>query len=363
MSLRADEIGRLRLEAQRIGGPASSPAAVVKWLVAVQAQDPLAARWALGARHAADSEDDVIAALDSGRLLRTHLMRGTWQYVTPGDLHWLLELLAPRVRGYAERRHHQLGLSPRARSRCEAVLARELEQAGALTRVEAREVLRRAGLPTHEQRLSHLLIDAELSGLLCSGPMKRGQSTWALVDARVPRRGRARSRDAALAELAHRYFASRGPATLADFRWWTGLTTADAKDAHGAICSGLESATVDGRTLWWAPTTTRGPGDALLPPFDEFLIAYQDRRDVLDPRHVSRVNAGGGLLAPIIVAEGRVVGTWRRTLAARHVEVSLSLFGAARRDAKALARHVEAYARFLGVDARQGRTSRGRARR
>lgn len=349
MTLRGDEIGRLRLDAQRVGGETSSPAALVKWLVAVQAQDPLGARWALGARHGAASEDEVISALDQGRILRTHLMRGTWQYVTPADLHWLLDLLAPRVRRSAETRHRQLGLSARHRARCEVVLRRALEQVGAVTRDEAREVLRRAGLPTHEQRLSHLLIDAELSGLLCSGPMKHGQSTWALVDARAPRRGRARSRDDSLAELARRYFTSRGPATLADFRWWTGLTAADATAAHDAIRSRLETANVDGRTLWWVPSTPRGTGDALLPPFDEFLIAYQDRRDVLDPRHVARVNAGGGLLAAVIVSGGRVVGTWRRTLAARHVEVAPSFFAQGRRDTTALSRHVKSYARFVGL--------------
>lgn len=353
MSLRSDEIGQMRLAAQRVGSAASTPGALVRWLLAVQAQDALGARWALGAR-GAETEADVVAALDSGEILRTHLMRGTWQYVAPSDLRWLLALLGPRVRRSAEVRHRQLELSPRHFSRCEAALTRALEETGPLTREEVRAVLERAGVPTHEQRLSHLITDAELAGLLCSGPMKDDQPTWALLDARVPRPRRTRTRDESLAELAQRYFASRGPASLADFRWWTGLTAADATAALDAVQGRLESADVNGRTLWWAETRRKGPTGAalLLPPFDEFLIAYQERGEVLDPRHLTRVNAGGGLISAVIVSGGVVAGTWRRTLSRRHVDVVASFLPGRGASVKGLDRHVARYARFLRLEAR-----------
>jgi hypothetical protein len=282
-------------------------------------------------------------------------MRGTWHLVAPADLRWLLELLGPGVRKSAERRHRQLGLTPRLLARCQAVLERALDEAGPLTRDELRAALERAGVPTHEQRLSHLLVDAELGGLVCSGPMKGASPTWALLDGRVPR-ARARTREAALAELARRYFASRGPATLEDFRWWAGLTAADAREAHALARHELEADDADGRALFWVESGGAGASDALLPPFDEFLIAYQDRRDVLDARHVKRLNAGGGVIRPVVVHGGRVVGTWRRTLSRRRagdvVAVEPTWFGPAPTTVtRRFREHAARYARFLGVTA------------
>ena len=351
--LTASELGVRRLWAQHVGGDRlTRPADVVRALVAVQAQDPLAARWALGVRLPGSTERQIVEALDRGDLLRTHLMRGTWQYVAPDDLPWLTALLGPGARSKAVRRHRQLGLDEKTFTRAESVLTRRLEQ-GPVTRAALRAVLEAAGISTEAQRLSHLVIELELRGLLCSGPHVEGDATWCLVEQRVKRHAPKRSRDEALGELARRFFVSRGPATVADFRWWAGLSAAEAKAGHAAVRSEFESTTAGAVTWWWREEAGRGPAQALLPAFDEFLISYACRDEVLDPVHVKRINAGGGILAPCLVHEGHVVGVWRRDLHKATVEVATTWFSRTmKRHDGLFARHFEAYGRFLGLSLR-----------
>ena len=140
------------------------------------------------------------------------------------------------------------------------------------------------------------------------------------------------SREEALAELARRYFRSRGPATAADFAWWSGLAPAEARAGLAAVAPELTSESLAGVTYWRARRAPRVPPAALtdaylLPAFDEYLVAYRDRTAVLSARDTRRINAGGGLLAPTIVVGGRVVDTWRRTLGRGVVTIALSLFG------------------------------------
>lgn len=345
-------VGLSRLAAQHVGSTrVRTVHELVKWLLAVQAQDPLAARWAVGARVPGVTERDVIAALDEGRILRTHVMRGTWQYVAPEDLRWLLSLVGAKVRASAARRHQQLGLDAKTLSRSEALLAKALTKAGALTREGARDVLEAGGISTREQRLSHLLIDAELSGLLCSGPHEDGKATWALVEQRVGTERRLPPKEELLARLAMRFFESRGPATLDDFRWWTGLTAGDAKSGLESAKAGLQSKRDGERTLWWREDHEPAVTHAMLPAFDEFLIGYQRRDDVLEPAHVKRINAGGGLLAPLLVFEGKVVGIWRRTLATKSVTVEFEWFAKPTTEQRrAMRREAERYATFLGLE-------------
>jgi len=255
------------------------------------------------------------------------------------------------VRASAARRHEQLGLDAKTLARSEALLEKALTKQAALTREAARDVLEAGGVSTKEQRLSHLLIDAELSGLLCSGPHEEGKATWTLVEKRVGAPKKLPPREELLARLATRFFESRGPATLEDFRWWTGLTAGDAKNALESAKTVLQSKRVEDRTLWWReehePAVTHG----LLPAFDEFLIGYQHRDDVLEPAHVKRINAGGGLLAPVLVHEGRVVGIWRRTLATKSVGIGFDWFTKPTTpQLRAMQREAERYATFLGLE-------------
>ena len=62
-----------------------------------------------------------------------------------------------------------------------------------------------------------------------------------------------RSREESLAELARRYFASHGPATVRDFAWWSGLAAADALLALEMVTKELLAVTVDDQTYWQGP--------------------------------------------------------------------------------------------------------------
>src|SRR6185503_1009023 len=96
--LRSD-IARQRLYNERLLGPRfAKPEEVVGWFGAVQAQDYSGAKWAVGQRIERCSDAVVEAAFQSGRILRTHVLRPTWHFVLPADMRWMLELTAPRVR-------------------------------------------------------------------------------------------------------------------------------------------------------------------------------------------------------------------------------------------------------------------------
>lgn len=335
-----------RLAAHRLVDPSGSVVELVQYLGAVQAQDRAGCRWAVGLRTGA-TDAEVQRALDEARVLRTHAMRGTWQLVAPADVHWLLGLVGPRVLASAKRRFEELGLDDRVAKRSREVLEKALSDGHHRTRDEMAEVLNGARIDTSGQRLSHLLYRAELEGLLCNGRMNGKQTTHALLRDRAPATPPL-DRDEALARLALRYFGSRGPATLQDFAWWSSLTVTDAKAATGALGAALEVTEVDGRKLWSTPGEhVKEHEPLLLPPFDEWLVAYRDRDDTLDPKHVAKVNAGGGLLDACIVVDGRVIGTWSRTLSKKVVVVEHYFFEKARR-----ARLDEAearYRRFLSV--------------
>src|SRR5262245_38527726 len=338
-----DKLRARRMAAQQLIQPrCSTPAEVVAWMGAVQAQDHAGAKWAIALRCArAVTDENIEGALNDGTILRTHALRGTWQLVSPADIHWLLALVGPRVVARNATRYRQLGLDATTFRRAAAALAKTLGD-GPRTRAELRAALERARIPALDQRLSHLLQRVELDGLVCSGPTRGKQRTYALLETRAPRPARTLARDQALAELARRYFTSRGPATLDDFVWWSGLPAAEARAGLGSVEKGLPVDAAD------APATR---GAQLLPPFDEYLIAYRDRSAILDPVHAKRVNAGGGLLDPIIVVDGRVAGTWRRTIARGHVLVELDFFAAPARRAE-VARATERYGAFLGLPVR-----------
>ena len=93
------DIANQRLHNQRLSSPGFKKAGdLVKWLGAVQAQDYNAAKWALGLRIQNSTDDTIEEAFASGEILRTHIMRPTWHFVTPADIRWLLNLTASRMR-------------------------------------------------------------------------------------------------------------------------------------------------------------------------------------------------------------------------------------------------------------------------
>ena len=268
------------------------PADLVAWLGAVQAQEYPFARWGLALRLPDGTTDaEIERAFDTGRILRTHVMRPTWHFVTPADIGWMLELTAPRVHRAMASYTRRLELDTVTLTRATRVFERTLEGGHYLTRAELGAHLRRAGLAATGIRLALVTLYAELEGVICSGPRRGKEFTYALLSERAPRPRRLRP-DEALAELARRYFASHGPATIRDFVWWSGLRTADAKRGLEMIRARCE--VVNGHTYWTVGRTPAGelrPRIAeLLPIYDEYLVAYRDR--VAVPHGPGTIEAG-----------------------------------------------------------------------
>jgi hypothetical protein len=350
----------VRIAAQRLENQFVSrqrladPAAVVRWFGAIQAQDYLGALWALGLRTARSSESSIQAALDEGSVIRTHVFRGTWQYVAREDLRWMLALIGPRLLASYASRYRALSLDVKMLERACDLFAQALEGDRALTRAEMAAVLERRRISSRG-RLMHVLGHAELSGVICSGARRGRQPTFALLRERTPET-KPRTREQALAELAERYFQSRGPATERDFAWWTGLPIRDARESIELAKPKLEATKLGEQKYWFAeaaPAARRAPGTHLLPAFDECLIAYKARDAFVDPRYLRTINAGGGMLKPTLFSEGKALATWQRVIEKNAVSIRVKPFralGAEERDAVAAA--AERYARFLGLPSR-----------
>jgi hypothetical protein len=295
------------------------PVDVVMWFGAMQAQEYDAAKWAIGLRMPDGATDaEIDRAFDEGRILRTHAMRPTWHFVAPADIGWLLRLTGPRVQRMMASYKRVLELDERTLSRGTDVIGRALRDRRYLTRAELAGRLLHAGLSMSGPRLAHLVMHAELEGVICSGPRRGKQFTYALVSDRAPA-AKPLSRDEALATLARRFFASHGPATLRDFVWWSGLLVGDAKravDAAGARRTehaGLAYWTT-GQTPRVATRKDRKDSVHLLPIYDEYLVAYKDREaGPHGPAVIASATFGPVNVRHALVIGGRVAGTWRVT--------------------------------------------------
>ncbi len=344
-----------RLISQQLARPAFTSAAdVVHWMGAVQAQDYAGAKWALGVRMAAATDNAIEAAFNAGAILRTHVMRPTWHFVTPADLGWLLDLTAPRINLGNAHRYRELELDAVVLKRGQAVIARALRGGRACTRAELRARLDAAGVRTDGQRLSHLLMYAELDGLVCSGPRRGTAHTYALLAERAPRSTRL-AREAALAELARRYFAGHGPATIRDFVWWSGLTMADAKAGVEGAGQSLVREAIDGQPHY-VSAAARAAASAgwaawLLPAYDEYMVGYRDRGAALDPALVELASSQRQL-GPVAVIDGQVVGNWKRAVRRGTVTVELDCARAlTEAERQGLEDSARRYGQFLGLPA------------
>jgi hypothetical protein len=338
-----------RLRNQRISGAGfARPGEVVSWLGAVQAQDYLGALWALGIRMKKASEEVVEQAIVERTVVRTWPLRGTLHFVAPADIRWMLTLMAARMIAGRRGRYRQLELTEADFGRSRDLVTRALEGGKQLTREALCKGLEAAGVSTAGQRGIHILQRLALEGLLCFAARQGKQQTFALLEEWVPP-AKVLDRDEALAALAERYFTSRGPATLQDFTWWSGLTVADAKAGIELAGSRLEKEAIAGAGFWSGVAAQRPASQSayLLPPFDEYIIAYRDRSAVLDPAH-GRAMSSNGIFYPTLVLDGQVVGTWKRTLKKGDVVITLSPFAPLKKkDRQAFAAAAERYGAFL----------------
>lgn len=359
-----------RLAAQHLASPTlTDPAEVVHRLGAVQAQDYGGAKWALGMRTRGSTDAAIERTFGDGAILRTHVLRPTWHFVTPADIRWMLALTGPRVKATMAHYDRKLELDDALFRRSTAALVRALRDGRQLTRAELAQTLRDAGIDvTSSQRLAHILLRSELDAVICSGARRGKQFTYALLDERVPATA-AKSRDEALLELTTRYFATRGPATVHDFAWWSGLTIADGKRGVDMAGAALERDVIDGRAYWSGPPArapkTRTPRALLLPNYDEYFIGFKDRSAFGTRLKSARLVTGGdAMIAYVVVVDGQLVGGWKRSVTRNTVVIELRLLT---RLSEAEQGAVEAAARrhgeFLGLSVDLRLLTARRARR
>ncbi len=350
----SDVLGR-RLRNQKLtSSDRPTPAELVTWLCAVQAQDYPGAKWALGLRAKGLGDADIEQAFNDGAILRTHVLRPTWHFVSPADIRWMLAFSAPRVHALNAYYYRQAGLDDRTFKRSCAMIQRSLAGGKHLTRVELAERLRRAKVAADGLKLGYLMMHAELEGVICSGPRRDKQFTYALLDERVPRT-KAIGRDEALARLTTRYFTSHGPATLRDFVWWSGLTVRDAKLGIEMAKGALAEETIDGRLHWSAsskpaPAARRASPVYLLPNYDEYLIAYKDRPAADSSRAANMEARSNGAFPHHLIIDGRLSGSWRRTVKANSVVIEVAPYKPlSKAHARAVTGEADCYGEFLNM--------------
>jgi hypothetical protein len=323
------DIAQQRLLNQHLtANPFEQPAEVVDWLVAVQAQDYFGAKWALGLRLRQDVHDtDLDRAFNEGVILRTHVLRPTWHFVTPADIRWLLALTAPRVLAANAAMYRKLELDSVTLKRGHKAMAKALHGGQHLTRDELRATLEKAGLAVGTgQRLAYMVMAAELDGLICSGPRRGKQFTYALLEERVPPIALLK-RDEALATLTQRYFASHGPATTKDFAKWSGLTLSDTKRGLDMVGTQLQHETLKGDEYCFSssalPIKLTSPPAYLLSVYDEYIIGYADRSLIAVSEIAAKLFTMGNALTAVVVVDGQIVGTWRRSIEKQTVVITI----------------------------------------
>jgi Winged helix DNA-binding domain len=325
------EIIRYRLFNQQIAETKfTTPKQILEWMVAMQAQEYAMAKWAIGLRLPGSTDEMVEKAFTKGELLRTHLMRPTWHFVTPEDIRWLLKLTAPRVDALNAFTYRQQELDSKIFRRSNDIISQTLEGGKHLLRTELQKALKQKKIVAEGVRLSALMMKAELDGIICSGPRRGNQFTYALLDERVTA-VKAISRKESLALFAKRYFTSRGPATLKDFATWSGLSISEAKEGVASLPSAFVKEKINGQDYFFIPAsfaTTKIQSSFLMPDYDEYGMSYKDRSVILNPAvDLSRFKGENPIFNRMIIINGKIDGTWKRSIKNNKVVIETVPFG------------------------------------
>jgi Winged helix DNA-binding domain len=349
-------IARRRMRTQHLAGPRlATPQEAVGWFGAVQSQEYGPAKWSLGQRTNGVAENDVEDAVAEGSILRTHILRPTWHFVRPVDIRWMLELTAPRVLAQSAYYLRKFGLDAATLKKASTAIGRALRDENHLTRKELKEVFDKNGINGEGLRLAYMIMHAELDGLICSGPRRGKQHTYALLEERAPN-ARDLGADNSLAELTLRYFTSHGPATIKDFAWWSSLKIADIKRGIEMVGPQLVEEELGGVRYWSAGSSSAGrmnsPKVDLLQPYDEYVVAYKDSRHVIDVSGVGRLVDGEFPFGGVVMLDSQFAGFWKWSSKkdAVHLEVSLYARFSEAQD-RALSRAADEYGRFVGLAA------------
>jgi hypothetical protein len=324
------EISHYRLVSQKLYKTSlNSPQEIVKHLGAMQAQDYGMAKWAIGSRCEA-TETAIEEAVNSAKIIRTHILRPTWHFVSADDIYWMLDLSAPQVKRFTASAAKKFGFDAKKLDQTNSSIEKLLRGNNHLTRDEIMQELNIKKTSNEDFLSAAIMMNAELDGLVCNGKMKGKQITYSLLEERVSKPKNKLKKEEALAKLALRYFESHGPATLLDFSWWSGFPPTSCKLAINAIELQLNSIEINDQIYWFGNNSSDEnnfrESVLFLPAFDEILISYKTREASILLEHQSKAFTNNGIFKPVILENGKVIGTWKRTIKKDHTKIETQFF-------------------------------------
>lgn len=327
--MKVSDIIQQRLINQQIAGTKFTTAQqLVHYMGAIQAQEYAMAKWAIGLRIPGLDNAAVEAEFNRGDILRTHLLRPTWHFVSPQDIKWMLELTAPQITALSAYMHRQTGLDRKIFNRCNKIFEKALRDKNYLTRTELNVFLKEKKIEADGHRLSYICMEAELAGVICSGPRKGNQFTYALLDERAPD-AKKLNREEALTELCKRYFNSRSPATLKDLCNWSGLNLKDAKKGYENIKDEFTKETFDSDRYIVKKDMEIPSGKIfstfLMPDYDEYGMSYKNRSAIFMQKK-GNTKTGNPIFGHTIVINGVIAGSWNRTISGKKIKMETNYF-------------------------------------
>ncbi|MGY0041250.1 winged helix DNA-binding domain-containing protein [Pedobacter sp. NJ-S-72] len=347
------KIAKARLSNQHIEGTEFlTSEALVSWMGCMQAQDYAAAKWAIGNRVKGVTNEQVEADFNAGRILRTHVLRATWHFVSPADIGWMLKLTSPRIKAMNKPQCRKLGIDEAIIKKSQKLLIRALSDGYHLNRTALAELFNNNNINTDENRMTHLLMEAEVDGIICSGKREGKHFTYALFEERVPAI-MGFDREDAIAELVKRYFLSHGPATLADFCcWWSGLNQTDAKRGMEMNKELFIKEVIEEQVYWFSPVMRSLAAEKsvyLLPSFDEIAVAYKDRRALIHHHLINQTK--NGVFSPLVITDGEISGTWKRSLVKDKFQLEIKSLNLLDKAAKQMINNeISKYSKFLEME-------------
>lgn len=346
------DIASLRLQHQQlIKTSFKKPQDLVAYFGAMQAQEHAHSKWGIGVRLPGSTDAAIEKAIHNKTIIRTTVFRGTLHLVAAADVRWMLQLIAPSIKARMGSMMRKLEMDEALLQKTSQHIAKALQGGNHLTRKELIILLEEKGINTDDHRMNHIIYHAAVNGIICNGPLSGKQFTYTLLDEWLPGTTTF-DKQTSLVTLAKRYFISHGPATLADFAQWAGLSVTDANAGLEGAQSALKSLEVNNTTYWMAPGKKQTPPDTalLLPAFDEYFIGYKDRSTLIDMQFAKKVMTINGIFNPLMVSNGQITGTWKRTFKKDSVAIVTDPFKPLKKAGlKAFEPAAQQYADFLGL--------------
>lgn len=324
--MNSSDILKIRLYNQLLAGHSlNDPQEIVAYMGAMQAQAFDMARWGIGVRLPGSTNKDIEEAINQTKIVRTHILRPTWHFVSAEDIHWMIDLSGPRLKPVYKSYGKMSGIDHSVYMQIWPLVENLLMGDNHLTQKEIETHLLERKTVMHEYAVQYALRHAELDGLVCNGRINGYKQTFCLLQERVPKK-QSLAREEMLERLARKFFTSHNPATIDDFIWWSGLLASDAKKALSLIQEDFIQEEINGRTFWMK-NDIKIPGDEevsalLLPQFDEMVVSYKNRSEMISDEHYGKVMTKNGLFSPTVMLDGRIIGSWKKV----KNDVELSFF-------------------------------------